>query len=179
MILHWIIAALILANIAIGWSATSGLNAKPPDMAAFQWLQFHKSLGLVVLVLSLARLGWRFVSPPPPMAAQGWQKWAAHGLHALFYALMIGVPLVGVAIGNVKGIPNVFFGLFTVPALPFVPVEGYTSPLGNTLADLHGLVGFAWLGLIGLHVAAALKHHLIDRDDTLARMVPGLQPRRS
>ena len=175
MTLHWLIAAAILANIALAWFADD-LREGGNRLAGSQLMQLHKSIGMTVLVLTLIRLAWRLVKSPPPMHVTGWQKTAAHAMHWLFYALMILMPLSGLAIGNARGIPNVYFSWFIVPALPFLPQGGDTGrALGGEIGDVHSTVGWIWLALIGLHVLAALKHHFLDRDDTLARMVPGLR----
>lgn len=178
--LHWAIAALILFNIAIGRSAMEAIESKSDLPGGFYWLQFHKSIGVTILALTLVRLAWRVVKRPPAPIVTGWQGRAAAAMHHLFYVLMIAIPIGGLAVGTAKGFPTVYFGLFQLPDVPFLPRGGEAGmALGETIGEIHGTLAWLWLALIGLHVAAALKHHFIDRDATLARIIPGLSLRRS
>ena len=159
---HWTIAALILVNLAIGLlhDAFKGVPLMP----------LHKSIGLTVLVLSIARLGWRLGHPAPalPAGIPGWQRGLAGLTHAALYALMILMPLTGwwfVSAATKKN-PLDWFGLFPIPYLPVTAGGGLTH-------EAHEILGWAMLALIVLHVGGALKHHLIDRDTILLRMVPG------
>ena len=164
ILLHWTIAALIVANLAVGFFQESWLKGTMP---------LHKSIGLTVLGLSVVRLGWRLAHRPPPLPAtvRPWEKGLAHLTHWLFYALMILMPLSGwvfTSAGSRK-YPTTFFGLFTVP-----PIVGQDKALGDTVAERHGQMAWILLALIVLHVAGALKHRFVDRDRTLARMAPGV-----
>jgi len=176
--LHWTIALLIFANIALAW----WFNTLHGD-AKIEPVQLHKSIGITVLLLSLVRLGWRLAVPPPPMspALKPWERWLAHTVHVLFYVFMIGMPLTGWAFTSASPLIHVFpIVLFHVIPWPTI------SPLANLPHDqmkaahglflsTHRLMAKLAYALIALHVAGALKHHLIDQDNELARMIPFLR----
>ena len=167
--LHWLIAGLIIAQL-IGGKVMTSL----PNTAAFKFeaYQMHKSFGLIVLALSLARLAWRLTHrPPAPMAEHAaWERVLARVTHLAFYGLMIGVPLAGWALTSKSPLPSEFLLLFDIPRLPvFGTAEGW--------AQAHEVLAFATGGLLALHVAGALKHHYADRDGTLARMAPWVRGR--
>ena len=170
LIFHWLIAALVVAQIALisAHEATEGSLSR-------EFVNLHKSVGLGILVLTLARLGWRIANPaiPIPDSTPRWQKLVARGTHGLFYVFLIAMPLVGWAASSAAGREILWFGLFQWPALP---IGGGRETAGQ-LMDLHELAAKALYVLIFLHVAGALKHHFIDRDNVLHRMIP-LIPRR-
>lgn len=176
MTFHWVIAALIIANVIIAFRFDDLLGASDPALkqAGFRLIQLHKSIGLSVLVLSVLRLLWRLTHPllPLPGHMPGWQKALARGTHYGFYVLMIGVPLLGWALTSASPLqfPINYFGLFEWPKLPIMP----DKPLADGLSEAHELAAFTTLGLLALHVAGALKHQFVDRDGLLGRMVPGL-----
>ncbi|WP_188055902.1 cytochrome b [Sphingosinithalassobacter sp. CS137] len=160
---HWVIAALVLVNLAIGLfheSLFDGMSLMP----------FHKSNGILILGLSIARLGWRLGHRPPslPAGSPRWERALARSVHWLFYTLLILLPLSGWIFSSNPARPRPidWFGLFELPVLP----------VGEALAGAahggHDLMGFAMAGLVVLHVAAALRHHFVLRDRTLARMLP-------
>ena len=174
--LHWLIAALIFANIGLAWwfETLHGLSKIGPT-------QIHKSIGITVLVLSVLRLVWRLVNRPPPLPASmpAWERYAAHTVHALLYGIMIGMPLTGWAMSSASALIRVFpitwFGLFrwpTISALANLPPERMKSA-HDLFFTLHN--GGAWLayGLVTLHVLAALRHQFLKSDDVLWRMLPG------
>lgn len=171
IVLHWLIALLIVGQIAGGFY----MEALPDSDAAakFRFFQLHKSFGLTILALSLVRLGWRLTHRPPalPAGMAGWERIAARATHAGFYALMIGAPLIGWAYVSVApfNVPTVVFGVLPWPHLP---LGGTNAALAETLSGLHGAAAWGFIGLLALHVGAALKHHFINRDDVLARMLP-------
>lgn len=170
LILHWLIAALVVTQIALisAHEATEGPISR-------EFVNLHKSVGLSILVLTLARLGWRIANPaiPIPDSTPRWQKLVARGTHVLFYAFLIAMPLVGWAASSAAGREILWFGLFQWPALP---IGGGRETAGQ-LMDLHELAAKGLYVLIFLHVAGALKHHFINRDNVLHRMIP-LIPRR-
>ena len=141
----------------------------------FDLYQLHKSFGLSILALALFRLGWRLThkAPPLPAAMPGWQKFAARAVHWIFYALMILTPLAGWAIVSVSptDIATKWFGLFTVPHLPFFGGET-SDALEKMMEERHEFLAFSMLYLLGLHVAAALKHQFIDKDVVLRSILP-------
>ena len=178
--LHWTIAALILTNIALGlYLGTLGTAALGSTT-----IMFHKSIGITVLLLSLARLGWRVIHPAPTLPAylRGWERLAAQGVHALFYVLMIGLPLSGWAWVSssplLKLHPTVLYGVIPWPAFPFPGLgPDQMHAARKTLQLTHESLAWIACGAIALHVAAALKHQFIDRDDIVARMIPLLRRR--
>lgn len=189
IVLHWAIAVAILFMIPMGlWMHES---AEHGDVSArlFSAYQLHKSIGLTVLALSLVRLGWRLANPPPPMPEHmpGWERFVALATHWAFYALMIGLPLTGWlyvstgwSIHDEAPLPVAthWFGLFQVPALFGLNQAdlGVREDTAEAALTAHAYLAYAALGLAALHVLAALKHHLFDKDEVLAHMVPGLRP---
>jgi len=170
---HWIIAALILLNLALGWRMgfLSG-------MAQFTMFQLHKSVGMTVLVLSVARLGWRWLNPPPalPVAMKPWERAAAHATHIFFYVMIIGMPLTGWAMVSVSplNIPTLLWGTIPLPhigVLHALPAAGKAS-VEAASGNIHLALAIGGIALILLHVGAALKHQFIVRDGVLGRMVP-------
>ncbi|MGF1607805.1 MAG: cytochrome b [Kiloniellales bacterium] len=164
--LHWLIAALVVALFTIGWFM-QGLPLGPDKIKVFN---LHKSIGVTVLALMLLRLAWRLISPPPPLPASmtGLERLAAKLNHLALYLLLIAQPVIGLLHSGAANFPVVVFGLVTLPALGS-PDEA----LKRQLEGLHGLVAWAILALIALHVAAALRHHLLLKDGVLRRMLPG------
>ena len=168
--LHWAIAVLILSLIAVGFLMTQ--DWLPHRFTVFQW---HKSFGIVVLLLSFLRLVWRLTHKPPalPAGMKTWEIWAAKLTHIGFYVLMIGVPLLGWAMVSASPLPieNKLFFLIPLPDLPGVTASKDAT---ERLKDFHELGAKLILVLFVLHVGAALKHHFIAKDGILARMIPRL-----
>ena len=166
IILHWASALLMIYMIFWGEGLIRGQpwNNVPPTNPGL-----HATLGISILILAVVRLGWRLMNPPPgdvPMPA--WQAAASHVLHWAFYALMILIPLSGMAqwdksiAGKHPEFANFdFFGLF--------PIPHYSM---SAFGSLHGLMTNAAMFLLFLHVAAALKHQFVDKDNMLKRMSP-------
>ena len=177
MAFHWIIAALVIANIALGLYM-GGLPNSDPNK--FMIYQTHKSIGLTVLVLSMLRLGWRLVNPVPqlPLGMHPIVAAMARFTHMFFYFLIIFIPLSGWLMVSASPLGNGtnYFGLFIWPNLPFYA--------GQTRAQLHSVhevyeavhVYLAWTAivLVPIHVIAALYHHFLRGDNVLRRMVPGM-----
>lgn len=183
--LHWLIAIAIVWNIWIGIWMVDAVNQPESQAAAYQAFQFHKSLGLTILVLAIVRLIWRFSHPAPPLpeAMPGWLKASARAAHWIFYALMILIPLAGwlyVSTGWSSktdapfDIPTMWFGLFHWPHIP--GVSGMKELAGGAI-EMHELLAWSMVALLVLHIAAALKHHFVDRDHVLATMLPFLRRR--
>jgi cytochrome b561 len=170
-LLHWGMAALILFQLGLGVRSS---HFTPDLLARFELVQTHKSWGAVILALALVRLGWRLANPTPraPAGTPRWQVRAAAASHALLYALMIVLPVSGWVMASASpaqdllGLENAVFGRLAMPD-PWVPGSAAMEALARAVhvwsAVLLGIV-------LALHVAAALKHHLVDRDDVLARM---------
>ena len=168
--LHWVLALAILAMLGVGWYMT-GLPFSPQRLKLYNW---HKWAGVAVLALSVLRLAWRLAHRPPALPAPvraampRWQQVAHHGTHHLMYALFLAVPLVGWAYSSAAGFPVVFLGL--------VPLTDFVAPnpeLAEALKPWHAWTAYALAALAVLHVAAALKHQVIDRDGLVGRMLPG------
>jgi len=174
IVLHWTIALLIIGLILFGLLMTQ--EWMPNRFAIYQW---HKSIGMTVLVLSLARLLWRLGHRPPPLpdAMPGWQRRASHFTHGAFYALMFAMPLLGWAMVSASDlpIPTVIYGLMTLPDMPGVSESKASA---ERFKFLHEIGAKLFIALIFLHVGAALKHHFTDRDDVLKRMAPWVKTRR-
>jgi cytochrome b561 len=174
ILLHWTIAATIVAQLAIGLWMVRAIRLAGSQAVAFHAYQWHKSIGLTILVLSLLRLCWRLANPPPPLPTTmtKLQRKAANTLHVLFYVLMLGTPLVGwfMVSASPLGLPTMVFGLFEWPHVPWL--AGIGGGIEAALKTAHRSMGYAFIVLLVLHVAAALKHHLRDRDEVLARMLP-------
>ena len=188
IVLHWAIAAAILFMIPLGFWMSDQIAAGNPSGGVYNAFQLHKSVGLTVLFLSLARLGWRLFNPPPalPPHMPPWERFAAKATHWAFYILMIGLPLSGwvfVSAGwslheNASlAVPTRYFGLFQVPALFGLTQAGEAVRAGVAQAAMnaHALMAWGALLLVALHVGAALKHHLFDKDNVLTHMIPGLR----
>jgi cytochrome b561 len=164
--LHWLIAALVLAQLALGWWMID-IPKEPPGQRAY-WFNLHKSIGMTIALLVLVRIAWRFRHPAPalPSSVPAWQRRAAAVSHAMLYACLLGMPLAGLLGSTFSGYPIKYFGI-TLPAW------GYKSaPLKEFFSSIH--LGFAWvfMALIAFHAAAALKHLLVDRDAVFWRMWP-------
>jgi cytochrome b561 len=165
-ILHWAMAAIILAAIALGVAAALLPRGVSPRV---EILTIHKSLGMTALVLIVLRVGWRLsVGAPPYSAALGvLNRFGAHAAHFALYVLMIAMPATGYIDSVIGGHPTSWFGLFDWPAL---------IARNDALAHTAGLVhyGLAWaLGAtLALHFAAVAWHAWVKRDDVFARMGP-------
>ena len=180
ILLHWTIAAMILLNIWLGWRM-----GVVTGYAQFKLFQLHKSFGLSVLMLTVLRLLWRALHTPPPLpeTMSALDRLVAKGAHWLLYFLMLALPLTGWVIvsASLYNLPTVLFSTVPWPHLGFIhdlPMPTRKSITDN-LGTVHTLMGWGMLALVALHVGAALKHHFIDRDDVLARMLPFLRKRLS
>lgn len=175
--------------IPLGWWMSDRAEAGVVSDGVFRAYQMHKSIGLTVLALSVFRLGWRIANPPPPLPPHmpGWERLVAKATHWAFYALMISLPLAGwlyVSTGWSANddqpllVSTRWFGLFVVPHLFGLP--GASEDLRAAVADAsisaHSFLAWGAIVLAAFHAAAALKHHVFDRDEVLSHMVPGLKP---
>lgn len=167
---HWLIVLLILGLAIVG--LTMGELPRTPK---YFWVYTaHKSMGITVLALMLLRLLWRLYAgaPKPVPGTPGWQAAVATATHWALYALALAIPLSGWLYDSASGLrPFRFFGLFDVPKL-VAPDER----LADQAHDAHELLFWVLVVLVALHAGAAFYHHLFQRDDTLARMLPRRKP---
>ena len=164
--LHWAIALLVFAQLALGWWMLD-LPKSPPGLRA-GWFNLHKSIGLTIGALMLVRLGWRLFHPAPPLPATlpRWQVRAARISHFLLYACLILQPLWGYLGSSFTRYPVKYFGLT-------LPHWGWDAPaLKDLFSALHFGTACVLMAVLALHVAAALKHLLVDRDGVFQRMWP-------
>ena len=163
--LHWGMAVLIVGLLALGFVMTD-MSLSPDKLQYYAW---HKWAGVSVFVLVWLRLLWRVLNPPPayPSSMSPWMQRFAHTGHAALYGLMIVIPLSGWLLSSAKGVQTVWFGIWPLPDLLEKDKE-----LGHVLHEVHEALNFILLALLAGHVGAALKHHWIDKDDILKRMLP-------
>ena len=176
MTLHWVIAMFVLINLSLGLYMA---DLPKSDINRYTLFQVHKSFGLTVLVLSLARLGWRLVNPVPP-APKGLHPLlglGARGAHVLLYVLIIAIPLAGWAMvsSSSLGLPTPYFFLFSWPNISFLANVPPVAKAANFefFKGTHEFLADSAIALIALHVLAALYHQFLRRDDVLRRMMPG------
>ena len=161
--LHWLVGALVILALAMGWIMTD-LATSPLKLQMFTW---HKSVGATVLALFFVRSLWRLThAAPAPLPMPSWQRLAAQALHVLLYAMLLLQPLSGWLYSNAAGRQIIYLGFIPLPIL-----IGKDKALAETLEGLHNTGAVIVAVAVGLHVLAALKHHFIDRDDTLRRML--------
>ncbi len=161
--LHWLVALLIFVGFPLGVY----MHELPLSPVKLQLYSYHKWIGITVLLLAGVRVAWRLSHRPPPLpdSIAGWQRQASAAVHGLLYLLILAIPLSGWLMSSAKGFQTVWFGVLPLPDL-----VGKSRELGDALATLHQVLNFTLLGLVILHVAAALKHHFIERQPFLQRM---------
>ncbi len=166
-LLHWLIAIGIAGLIWLGWWMV-GLSYYDPWYNA--GLELHKAFGLIVLALVFAKFSWQIANRPPgPSAhAKPWERTASGAMHWVLYAVMFALPVTGYVITTAAGQGVSVFGLFDVPAI--LPES---ETLRDTATAIHYYVSYGAIALILGHAGAALKHHFVDKDDTLIRMTWG------
>jgi len=170
--LHWLVVLLIAAGAALAFYMTD-LPFSPLKLKYYSW---HKWIGVSIFIVLFARLAWRLRHAPPPLPADtpDWQLRAAHLAHGLLYVLVFLIPLSGWLYSSAAGVQTVYFGLLPLPDL-----LARDKALAETLKALHGILNYTLFALVALHAGAALKHHFIDRDGVLARMLPFAKLRRN
>lgn len=172
MALHWLTALLVIGNLAGGHLIDTVMDSADPARKAIgpTIVSLHISFGLTILALSLVRLGWRLANPPPPLPAYmtGLERLLTGAVHIGFYTLLLLLPLSGWAMASTGATSGslAWFGLVSVPPLPL------PRSLHGLFRNGHGLFGWAMLALVALHIGAAVKHRILDRDDLLGRMLP-------
>lgn len=174
--LHWLIAILVIVNIGLALYFDDMPRSNPN---LFLLLQTHKSIGLSVLVLSLLRVVWRLINPVPPLPADmnGALKVAARVSHFLLYVLIVAIPLTGWLMVSTSrlGIATPYFGLFDWPNLPFF--GGMDAAAKHEAHEFwegaHVFLAWSAIVLVPIHIAAALYHQFIRRDEVMKQMMPG------
>ena len=166
--LHWLIVLLIFAAFPLGLY----MHDLPLSPHKLRLYSYHKWIGMMVLLFAVIRVYWRATHRPPVMPENmvKWEKLAAHTMHFALYVLIFIVPITGWLLSSAKGFQVVLFGVLPLPDL-----VGKNKELGDLLQEVHKVLNFLMLGLVLAHIAAALKHHFIERDDILVRMIPFLR----
>ena len=162
--LHWLLAVLISGMLGLGFYMT-GLDLSPAKLQLYSW---HKWAGVSVFLLVLLRLVWRVSHRPPPLPLHmgPLERFAAHAGHFLLYVLMFAIPLTGWLMSSAKGFQTVWFGVLPLPDL-----LSRDKALGDLLQSVHASLNLLLIATLLAHVGASLKHHFIDKDDVLTRML--------
>ncbi|HJU23743.1 MAG TPA: cytochrome b [Casimicrobiaceae bacterium] len=165
--LHWLTAALVVTNLLLGLS----MVALPISPRKLHWYLFHKSIGITVFLLTSLRVAWRAVHPhPTPVPMPRWQRRSAAISHALLYVLLFAIPISGWLYSSATGVQVVYLGVLPLPDL-----VAKDRALGDVLRIVHVSLNASLFAVLAVHVAAAVKHHLVDRDVVLSRMLPLLK----
>lgn len=164
-VFHWLSAAAVLSTIPLG---VAMLNVEGPLQSRLYDL--HRSCGALVLALTALRLAWRLTHTPPPLSSElpAWQRRAAQLVHGMLYLLLFATPLVGWAATSAYRAPISVFGLFQLP-----PLVAENRALSEKLFPVHTGLAMTLCAFLAVHIAAALYHHFVRKDGTLARMWPG------
>ncbi len=167
ILLHWLMALGLAANFALGLTMAD-MALSPEKLKFFSW---HKWAGITLLGLVALRLLWRLLRQPPPMLPMpAWQRRSAAAVHGLMYLLMFAIPLSGWLMSSAAGVQVVYLGMFPLPDL-----VAKNKALFDLLKEVHESLNFTLLALVAVHLAGALKHHLMDGDATLSRMIPWMR----
>jgi cytochrome b561 len=168
--LHWLIALLVLCSATLGLYMV-GLPLSPAKLKFYSW---HKWIGVSIFLLAVLRALWRLTHSAPelPAATPRWQRVAAAASHLLLYLLIIVIPLSGWLMSSALGVQTVYLGVLPLPDL-----LAKDKALGEQLKLVHESLNWTLAVLVAIHVAAALRHHFIDRDDVLHRILPFVVPR--
>lgn len=171
--LHWVMALLIVCAFALGWVMTGIPGITPNKLRYYAW---HKWIGVTIFGLAVLRVAWSAThrAPALPPGMSRWQRAAAQGAHVLLYFLMFAVPITGYLFSCAANVPVVYLELVRLPML-----IGPDPVLKPILRLVHVALNYTLSALVAVHVAAALKHHWLDRDGLLARMIPVLRRGRS
>lgn len=162
IILHWLVAVLMIGLTVLGLY----MVALPIGIEKLKLYGWHKEYGYLVLALVIIRLLWRLISKTPDLAIPAWEAFAARMVHWIFYGLMFALPITGWLLTSAAGLPASFFGLLTLPTL-----VAPNDELRQLFQDIHKWLGYVLLVFIALHTLAALKHHFVDKDNILRRMI--------
>lgn len=162
---HWLLALMLVGSFSVGLY----MSDLPFSVQRVKLFNYHKWAGMTILGLTILRLLWRLSHvPPPEVAGPRWQQRAAKATHAAMYLLCLAIPMVGWAYSSAAGMQIVVYGVLPMPNLLMVDPD-----LAKAIKPWHGRLAYALAALVALHVAAGLKHHFVDRDGLLYRMLPG------
>lgn len=166
--LHWIIGIALVCTFILGFYV-SGLPFSPQRI---KLISYHKWAGISIFSFVIIRILWRFTHNPPalPISIPQWQQKLASITHFLLYVFMFSIPLSGWLYSSAAGVPVVYFGVIQLPNL-----IGTDKALASQLKEWHEMLNFIFAAFVLLHILAAVKHHFIDRDDILTRMLPFLK----
>jgi cytochrome b561 len=169
IVLHWLMALLLVALVLLGLYIVS-LPDAGFDKHKITLILLHKELGLIAMMLAALRLAWRIGNVLPALVATlpDWQKITARFVHLSFYGLMLALPISGWLMSSAAAIPVSFLGLFDLPDL-----IGHDELLFRSLIVIHRWLAYALIACLLVHAGAALAHHLVFKDDTLKKMLPG------
>jgi cytochrome b561 len=160
---HWVIAAGFVFQFALAWY----MEDLPNTPAKIELYNLHKSVGVTLLVLAALRLAWRAFNPAPPLPAgrPAWEELAARASHVALYAVLFAQPITGLAFSLYAEFPTIVWG-WTLPD------PGFHEATKNAFFAAHFYLSWVVLALVGVHIAAALRHHIALKDDVLLRMLP-------
>lgn len=176
ILLHWLVALCVLGLLVIGVAMVWA----PPEVVnltlKFNLYQWHKSLGITVFVLMFLRLLWRLThkAPPLPDTLTPVERFFARLTHYGLYILLGIMPLTGWAVVSTASfnVPTLIFQTFHLPHISYLAMHPDKASLSNLASTIHLTLAISIASLIALHIAGALKHHFVDRDDVLRRMLP-------
>ncbi len=178
VILHWLIAIAIISQIIMGLWMVEAIDEPASKALAFKVYQLHKSIGLTVLWLVVLRLIWRIFHRPPalPKSMARWEVFAAHLAHYCLYLLALVIPLLGWAMVSVNpyGLTTMYFNFFQWPDITWLANSPNKDSYFDFFKEAHEFSANIIILFIAIHVLAGLKHHFIDKDDILIRMLPFL-----
>lgn len=166
--LHWLVALLIFVAFPLGYY----MHDLPLTPHKLRMYSYHKWIGVTVFALAVIRVYWRATHRPPalPESMPNWERFAALATHYTFYFLIFAVPVSGWLMSSALGFQTVWFGVLPLPDL-----VGKNKELADLLHEVHEALNLVMAALVLGHIGASLKHHFIDRDDVLVRMMPFLR----
>lgn len=173
VLLHWLIAGIIFIQLWIGFRMH---DLEKGSFQRFEALQWHKSVGLTILILSLVRLAWRLIhrAPPPAPQLSPIEQRLSRAAHFGLYFLIIIVPLAGWATVSASplGLPTTLYGVIDWPHIPMLANAADKEAAEHLMHEIHEVLVFALIGLFLLHILAALRHQFIVKDHVIQRIWP-------
>jgi cytochrome b561 len=166
--LHWVISIALICTFILGLYVSD----LPFSLERIKLISYHKWAGISILFLVTIRILWRLTHTPPalPISIPHWQQKLASITHFLLYVFMFSIPVSGWLYSSAAGVSVVYFGVIQLPNL-----IGADKALAGQLKEWHEMLNFIFAAFVLVHISAAVKHHFIDRDDTLTRMLPFLK----